>query len=91
MPRRTESIEIFNKKHTEIDIVLLDMIMPKMNGSDAFYKMKKIDADCKIIIASGYTQDENIEDLIQNGLAGFINKPFRISDISQLLNDVIKK
>jgi len=86
-----ESIEIFSKKHSEIDIVLMDMIMPRMNGSEAFDKLKEIDENCKVIIASGYTQDENIDKLFNNGLAGFINKPYKISEISQLLNDIIKK
>jgi YesN/AraC family two-component response regulator len=52
-----ESIEIFRKKHSEIDIVIMDMIMPKMNGSEAFYKMKEIDINCTVVISSGYTQD----------------------------------
>lgn len=85
-----ESIKIFSEKYTEIDIVLMDMIMPKMNGSEAFYKMKEIDKNCKVIITSGYTQDENIDSLTKNGLAGFINKPYKISEISRLLKDVLK-
>lgn len=85
-----ESVGIYSKKHSEIDIVLLDMIMPKMNGSEAFYKMKEINENCKVIISSGFTRDENIEELIKNGMAGFINKPYTISDISTLLNDVFK-
>jgi len=83
-----ESIEIFREKYSEIDIVLMDMIMPKMNGSEAFHKMREIDENCKIIIASGYTKDKNIDELIQNGLAGYITKPYNISDISLLLDKV---
>ncbi|MDA3811486.1 MAG: response regulator [Spirochaetaceae bacterium] len=48
MKNGLESIEIFNKKYNEIDIVLMDMIMPKMNGSEAFCKMKEIDENCKV-------------------------------------------
>ncbi|MDA3812225.1 MAG: response regulator [Spirochaetaceae bacterium] len=82
-----ESIGIFSKKHSEIDIVLMDMIMPRMNGSEAFYKMKEIDENCKVIISSGNTKDENTDELIKNGLVGFINKPYRISEISQVLKN----
>ncbi len=86
-----EAIKIFSKQYSEIDIVLMDMIMPKMNGSEAFHKMKEVDTQCKVIITSGYTQDENIDILIEYGLAGFINKPYTISDISKLLDDIHDK
>lgn len=69
----------------------MDMIMPRVNGSEAFYKMREIDKNCKVIIASGYTQDINSEDLIKNGLTGFIKKPYNISQISQLLKNCIDK
>jgi PAS domain S-box-containing protein len=83
-----ESIDIFSEKHHGINIVLMDMIMPEMNGSEAFYKMKEIDENCQVIISSGYTKDENIEELLQSGLAGFIAKPYTISEISQLLDKI---
>jgi len=85
-----ESIEIFKEYHEIIDIVIMDMIMPNMNGSEAFSIMKEIDMNCRVIIASGYTQDENIDNLIIEGLSGFINKPYKISEISQLLDNVKK-
>ena len=86
-----EAVEIFKEKHTEIDIVLMDMIMPEMNGSEAFYKMKEIDKNCHVIIASGYTKDERIEELLGNGVKGFIRKPYKISEISQVLDKVYKE
>ena len=84
-----ESIDIFNEKHSEIDIVIVDMIMPGINGSDVFHRMKEIDKNCKVIIVSGYTYNEKIESLQKQGLAGFINKPYILSELSQLLNDTM--
>ncbi len=86
-----DAINLFRKKHNHIDLVLMDMIMPKMNGTEAFYKMKEIDENCSVIIVSGYTKNENIKKLIENGLSGFMSKPFTISEISRLLDDVQKK
>lgn len=83
-----EGINIFNKRHKEIDIVIMDMMMPIMNGSEAFYKMKEIDKECKVIISSGYIKNENMDLLRENGLSGYIEKPFRISEFSSLLNKI---
>ena len=85
-----EAVEIFEKQHSEIDLVIMDMIMPKMNGSDAFWKMKAIDEKCKVIISSGFTKDESLSELKKAGLAGFIQKPFRVAELSALLDNVLK-
>jgi PAS domain S-box-containing protein len=84
-----EAIEIFKSKHKQIDLVISDMIMPKMNGRETFYKMKEIDPDCKIIISSGFTKDENLKDMKKDGLAGFIDKPFRAIELNRLLNQIL--
>lgn len=80
-----QAVELFRDHHPEIDLVITDMIMPIMNGREAFWEMKKIDARCKVIVASGFTQDENLDELYQAGLAGFIQKPYRNFELSQLV------
>lgn len=86
-----ESVSIYEKSSSQIDIVIMDMIMPKMNGSEAFKKIKKIDDKCKVIIASGYIKDESIDELFHLGLSGYIGKPYRISELSKLLNDILNE
>ncbi|MGL1893606.1 MAG: PAS domain S-box protein [Spirochaetaceae bacterium] len=85
-----ESIDIFKIKHSQIDIVLMDMIMPKISGTEAFYKMKEIDENCKVIISSGFNKNEDIEEILRNGLASFIHKPYTISEISHVLGETLK-
>lgn len=82
-----EAVEIFKKMHSEIDLVIIDMIMPRMNGSEAFLKMREIDANCKVVISSGFTKNENLIELKEIGLSGFIQKPFRGYDLSKFLTD----
>lgn len=84
----SEAVELFKKHHTKIDVVVTDMAMPVMNGYDAFLKMKEIDPNCKIIISSGYTKDNNIAQLKEHGLAGFLRKPFTNDKLSQLLANI---
>lgn len=85
-----DAVEIYKAKSLNIDLCIVDMIMPKMNGRQAFYNFKKINNDCKIIISSGYTDNENIDKLIDSGLSGFIKKPYNISDFSQLIDKVLR-
>jgi len=60
-----------------------------MNGSEAFLIMKKIDINCKVIISSGNTKTDIIDELMVLGLAGSINKPYKISELSKMLDDIL--
>lgn len=90
-----EAVNIFRSRHHEIDLVLMDLIMPEMNGSEAFLKMQETDSNCRVIISSGFSRDENLTELKNKGLSGFIRKPYRDYELSQViettLNNVNKK
>ena len=78
-------VDIFKKSPTEFDIIILDMIMPKMNGSEAYYAIKEIDPNATVFIASGYTKDEKLDELEKHGLSGFIHKPFKLNELIKLI------
>ena len=78
----SQAIEVFKNNRRAVDLVILDMKIP-YNGSSAFEKLKKIDADVKIIIASGYSVDQRIRKRLEQGCFGFIQKPFTISSLSE--------
>ncbi len=86
-----EALKVLRSHHDKIDLIILDMIMPRMNGRETFYKLREIDKDCKVIIASGFAKDEHLDELKQSGLAGFIDKPFRDYQLSQLINKVLSQ
>lgn len=86
-----KGLEVFSRNSRKIDLVVLDMIMPEMNGHEAFFKMKEIDPAVKIIIASGFTKDESLFELQEAGLSGFIRKPFRDFELSRLIADILSK
>ena len=86
-----EGIEIFSKNPHSFDLVILDMIMPVMNGRDCFFKMKKIRPDIPVILASGYSPQEDIKEMEAQGLDAFLRKPFKRNHLSQCIRQIIKK
>ena len=79
-----EAISVFKNNQVKVDLVILDMKMP-YNGESTFVKLKKINADVKIIIASGYAKDHQIREMMEKGCSGFIQKPFSINELSRKL------
>jgi two-component system, cell cycle sensor histidine kinase and response regulator CckA len=77
-----EALEVFENNKDSVDLVILDMRMP-YNGGRAFDQLKQIKSDVKVIIASGYTEDQRIRDMYEQGCIGFIQKPFRINILSE--------
>jgi len=73
-----EAIELFREQHTQIDLVILDQIMPKMSGEETFYRLKEIDPNVRVVMASGFAHNATVENLIKNGVLGFLLKPFHI-------------
>lgn len=80
-----ECLDIYEEQGDTIDLVILDMIMPVMSGSDCFRKLREIDPSAKVIIASGYTRDENMEILRNEGVLGFVEKPVQKDALNQAI------
>ena len=77
-----EAIEVYKDNQDNVDLVILDMKMPN-NGGLTFDQLKIINADVKILITSGYTEDYRIQELISQGCDGFIQKPFSLTVLSE--------
>ncbi len=86
-----EAIEKFAADKENIDIIILDMIMPEMSGKKCFYRLREIDAYVKVIISSGFSKEEDIRQLREDGLSGFIGKPFRKDELLGIISDTISK
>ena len=77
-----EALEVFENNKNTVDLVILDMRMP-YNGGRAFDQLKQIKSDVKVLIASGYTEDQQIREMFKQGCIGFIQKPFSVNLLSK--------
>lgn len=84
-----EGVELFKEKIEQIDLVIIDMIMPKMNGRDCFLKIKEIKQDVRVILSSGFSREEELQPMMDAGLTGFIRKPFRSVELAQIVHTVL--
>jgi two-component system, cell cycle sensor histidine kinase and response regulator CckA len=80
-----EALDLFKKERSQISLVILDLIMPEMGGTECLKELLKVDPQVKVLIASGYSADTSVKESIQMGAKGFVTKPFRVKE---LLRDV---
>ncbi|MFT7676278.1 MAG: two-component system cell cycle sensor histidine kinase/response regulator CckA [Planctomycetota bacterium] len=73
-----EAINEFRARGAEIDCVLLDLSMPKLDGDEAFSELKKLRSDVRVILSSGFTERQVLSRFEGEGLAGVIQKPARM-------------
>jgi len=86
----TEALEIYEANKDEIDMVIMDMIMPGMGGSETYKKIKKINPRVKVLLSSGYSIDGQAEQILNLGCNGFIQKPFRMEALSRTIRDILE-
>lgn len=84
-----EALDIYSKKHKDIDLVILDIIMPDMNGKKVYERLKKIDAKVKVLISSGYSREGQAQAMLADGAKGFIQKPYERSDMLHKVRQVL--
>ena len=86
-----EAIEIYSALSGEIDMVILDMIMPDMDGEKTFEGLCGVDSDVRVLLSSGYTMNERIKRILDQGCKGFIQKPFNMTLLSQKIREILDR
>jgi two-component system cell cycle sensor histidine kinase/response regulator CckA len=84
-----EAMDLFTSNKENIDMVILDMIMPDMGGGLLYEKLKGIDPGVKALLSSGYSIDGQAMEILNKGCSGFIQKPFTLANLSRKVRDIL--
>ncbi len=83
-------LALYRENAEEIDLVVLDVIMPKMGGRECFENMRKFDPNVKVLIITGYTVDGSAQDFLKEGAVGVMEKPFDLNIFTNTVNKFIE-
>ena len=86
-----EAVEYYRAHSREVDLVILDMVMPEMGGRDAFIAMRKINPKVRALLSSGYSLDGEAQDILDEGVLAFIGKPYRHNELSEAVAEALAR
>jgi CheY-like chemotaxis protein len=82
--------ELFRKHSAEIDVVLLDLAMPVLNGEQTLRELKRLRADVPVILVTAYAEDESRLSALRGELAGFVGKPFAYDELAAAIQQATR-
>ena len=86
-----QAVELFRRRPDSIDLVILDMIMPEMNGPEVFDRLREFNPRVKVLLSSGYAMEGAARELLRKGCRGFIQKPYNIDELSKKVRTVMEQ
>jgi CheY-like chemotaxis protein len=86
-----QALEVFREHIDEISFVLLDLTMPGLDGAQVFQEMRRLNTEIKVILSSGYNEQDVTHQFVGKGLAGFIQKPYTMAKLRKKLNEVLRE
>jgi two-component system cell cycle sensor histidine kinase/response regulator CckA len=86
-----EALELYRTHRDNIDIVILDLIMPDMGGGETYNQLKELNPKVKVLLSSGYGIDGQASQILERGCDGFLQKPFEMGELSQRIREILDK
>ena len=87
----SDALEAYLDDELGFDLIIVDMIMPRMSGDELFYRLKDVDPGVPILVASGYASDNRTKAILRDGALGFIQKPFAIEELAQMVRGCLDR
>lgn len=85
-----EAVEYYRQFGCRIDLVIVDLIMPRLGGGDCFGALKALNPNVKAILSTGYGLNDTVQQLLDEGMAGFLQKPYQIRELSEVIARVLQ-
>ncbi len=85
-----EALEVYKADMDRIDLVILDMVMPRMNGRDTFFAIRALNPNARVILASGFVDTVRAAEMEAKGLLGIIKKPYFRAELSRIVSEALK-
>jgi len=85
-----EGVRVFAERRQEIALVILDMVMPQLGGREVFRRLKEIDPNVRVLLSSGYSADGDAQAILNEGVLGFVQKPYAMNDLAQAVKRATK-
>ncbi len=86
-----EAVELYRKNNGSISVVVLDILMPGVDGPEAFRRIRALDPHARIVVSSGYDQMHDADGLLREGALAFVQKPYRIAELLRAVSGAIEK
>ena len=83
------ALELYRAHADKIDLVILDLIMPGMDGREIYTRLKEMNPEARVLLSSGYSINEEAAEIIEMGCDGFIQKPYNMGDLSAKVREVL--
>jgi two-component system cell cycle sensor histidine kinase/response regulator CckA len=80
-PDGQAALNLYRQHWRSISVVLLDMVMPNMNGSTTFEKLRQVNPDARVILSSGYPEDDTVNNLLTDPAVVFMRKPYGLQEL----------
>lgn len=84
-----QAVSYFKTEHANVDLVILDMVMPVMSGRETFRLLREIEPNVKALLASGYSLDGDAQAILDDGVLGFIQKPYGREALDEFLRKTL--
>lgn len=84
-----EALRIYRDRREEIDLVILDLIIPDMAGGETYDHLKRINPGVKVLLSSGYSINGRAREMLDRGCDGFIQKPFDLAELSGRVRSIL--
>jgi two-component system, cell cycle sensor histidine kinase and response regulator CckA len=84
-----DAVNRFEGLKGTVNLVIMDLSMPRMDGREAFVQLRRMQPDLPIILCSGFSEGESLQEALEGGLSGFIQKPFLLSDLKKAVRKIL--